>query len=285
MFSSNFYQDLSETFAQYYDSIVELLPKVSIAIILFIGFYFISVVVKRILLKYLKKSLDDQLLVKFIARLVQIIIISATILMCLKVIGLGSLVTGLLGTAGVGAFVLGFAFKDIGEHFLAGILLAFNRPFRIGDTVELHGTKGVVSTLNLRNTKIKSFDGQDIFIPNGNIVKNKVINYTLDGYYRYDFNMILDNTVDVASTILLLKSTLSKVPGILQDPKAPFISVSINENNSLVFTALYWLNTDNKNISAGATKNNAISMVKSELLAAGYKLPGNSIEVIQESLD
>ena len=279
MFESQFYNDLRATFFDYYDQLIEVFPKLLIAIILFVLFYIVSIIVKKLALKWLKKSLDDQLLVKFIARLLQIIIITSSTLMCLKIVGLGSLVTGILGTAGVGAFVLGFAFKDIGEHFLAGIILAFNRPFRVGDTVELNGTKGVVNVLNLRNTRIKSFDGQDIFIPNGNIIKNKVINYTLDGFYRYDFNIILDNDVDVPKTIQLIQSKLEHIEGVLHEPKAPAVSVSVNETNNLVFTILYWLNTDNKKLSAAKIKNNAIAEITKYLLHQGYKLRGNTIEV------
>ncbi len=279
MFESNFYADLSETFRSYYDEVIGLFPKFLIALILFLALFTLSVIIDKILHRWLKRNLDDPLLAKFISKTVKITIVIAALLMCLKIIGLGALVTGIIGTAGVGAFVLGFAFKDIGEHFLAGIILAFNRPFRVGDTVELNGTKGVVSTLNLRNTRIKSFDGQDIFIPNGNIVKNKVVNYTLDGFYRYDFNVVLDNNVDVPKTIQIIKNTLEKVDGILQEEKNPFIAVSINETNNLIFNALYWLNTDDKSFSAGDIKNEAITKVTMALLAEGYHLPGNSIEV------
>lgn len=279
MFESNFYSDLSETFRSYYDEIIGLFPKFLIALILFIVLFTFSVIIDKLLHRWLKRNLDDPLLAKFISKSVKIAIVIAAILMCLKIIGMGALVTGIIGTAGVGAFVLGFAFKDIGEHFLAGIILAFNRPFRVGDTVELNGTQGVVNTLNLRNTRIKSFDGQDIFIPNGNIIKNKVVNYTLDGFYRYDFNVILENNVDVPNTIHIIKNALEKVDGILQEGKKPFVAVSINETNNLIFNALYWLNTDDKSFSAGDIKNEAITKVKEALLLKGYHLPGNSIEV------
>ena len=283
MFSRKFYTDLAETFNSYYDSVIALFPKLLIALILFIVVYFIAVIVEKVLMKWLKKSLEDQLLAKFISKTSKIIIITSAILMCLKLIGLGALVTGILGTAGVGAFVLGFAFKDIGEHFLAGVLLAFNRPFRVGDTVELDGIKGSVSSLSLRNTRIKSFDGQDIFIPNGNIIKNKVINYTLDGYYRYDFKVILDNDVNVPQTLDLIHNELKNVTGILQDIKNPSVIVTINETNNLVFTILYWLNTDDKSISAGSIKNNAITQVAEMLLKKGYKMRGNTIEVSNQA--
>lgn len=279
MFSANFYTDLLQVFESYYDKLIDLLPKLMIALLLYIILYFLSILVERVLRKWLKRSLEDQLLVKFISKVVKMIIIISAILMSLKIAGMGSLVTGILGTAGVGAFVLGFAFKDIGEHFLAGILLAFNRPFRVGDTVELNNVKGVVQSLSLRTTQIKSFDGQDIFIPNGSIVKNNVINYTLDGFYRYDFNVILDNHVDLTRTSEIIIDQLKTVEGILFDEKKPTIMVSINEVNSLVFNVLYWLNTDNKAISIAKVKNEAIHAVKKGLLVNGYKLGGNSIEV------
>ena len=61
------------------------------------------------------------------------------LLLFLGIVGLGKAASGLLAGAGVSAFIIGFAFKDIGENFLAGIIMAFDRPFRIGDVVEIAG--------------------------------------------------------------------------------------------------------------------------------------------------
>ncbi|HAZ24509.1 MAG TPA: mechanosensitive ion channel protein MscS, partial [Algoriphagus sp.] len=102
------------------------------------------------------------------------------------------LVSGLLAGAGITAFVIGFALKDIGENFLAGILLAFKRPFKVGDTVDINGIRGVVLNLNLRDTQIKTPDGKDVFIPNATIIKNPLVNFTIDGFLRYDFIVGLD---------------------------------------------------------------------------------------------
>ena len=111
----------------------------------------------------LATRLDDPLLSNFLGRVSGILIKLIGLMIFLKIIGLGGSVAAFLGAASIGTFVIGFALKDIGEHFLAGIVLAFNRPFRIGDTIEVSGNIGKVSDISLRNTHIKSFDGKDIY--------------------------------------------------------------------------------------------------------------------------
>jgi small-conductance mechanosensitive channel len=102
-----------------------------------------------------------------------------------RFVGLTGVVSGLLAGAGISAFIIGFALKDIGENFLAGILLAFKRPFRVGDLVDIGGIRGTVLILNLRDTQIKTPDGKDVFIPNANIIKNPLVNFTIDGFISF----------------------------------------------------------------------------------------------------
>ncbi len=185
---NNLLQDTLENLRSYYDDMVALLPKLALALLVLIALLFIANFIQNFSKDRLSRRMDDPLLARFIARLVGTSVIVLALLMALRIVGLGGVAVGLLSTAGVGAFVVGFAFKDIGENFLAGILLAFNRPFRVGDTVELNGHKGTVVTLNLRDTQIKTFDGKDIFIPNANVVKNAVVNYTIDGFLREDLH-------------------------------------------------------------------------------------------------
>lgn len=136
--------------------------------------------------------MDDPLLADFLSKTVKAVILIAAGLIFLKTIGLGGTAGSLLAGAGVGAFILGFAFKDIGENFPAGIMLAFNRPFKVGDVVSLEGIEGKVSTMSLRYVHIKTADGRDIFIPNASIIKKPLINLTIDGDLRFDFTLGFD---------------------------------------------------------------------------------------------
>ncbi|MDH3254313.1 MAG: mechanosensitive ion channel family protein, partial [Acidobacteriota bacterium] len=96
----------------------------------------------------------------------------------LNILGLKAAASGLLAGGGITAVVLGFAFREIGENFLAGILLAFKSPFRVDDIIESGDFKGTVRGIEIRHTHIRTSDGRDIFIPNSQIVNKALVNFT-----------------------------------------------------------------------------------------------------------
>lgn len=274
-----FINDIIENLYNYYESFVAVLPKLILALFVFAVLLFVANRTRSVVNTRLSKRMDDPLLARFLGTVAKTLIVIVALFLVLQIIGLGGLATGLLSGAGVGAFVIGFAFKDIGENFLAGILMAFDRPFNVGDTVELGGEKGVVLALNLRNTQIKSFDGKDIFIPNANIVKNPVTNYTIDGFLRYDFNIGLDYGSDVSEASKIILETLKEIPGILQDKKKPSVALGSLDSSTFTLTAYYWLDTYDHEISSGAVKTKAVDKVLTNLEKSGFYMPGDIIEM------
>lgn len=275
----NFFEDIWINVQDYYDNIVNLLPKIIIAAIVFAFLYFLANRSRNFVNTRLTSRMDDPLLAAFLSRVVKITLVIIACLIALQILGLAGMAAGIVTGASVSAIVIGFAFKDIGENFLAGIMMAFNRPFKIGDIVELDGNKGVVVALNLRNSRIKTFDGKDIFIPNANVVKNPVVNYTMDGFLRHDFTVGVDYGSDVDKALDIVLNTLRQIPGILQETKQPNAFVSGLGSSSLEITVHYWLDTFDKNVSGLAVKTQAIDGVLTNLSKAGFYLPGDIIEM------
>lgn len=271
--------DLWSNIHDYYDSFVALLPKLFIALILFAILFLLARSSRRFSQRRLTARMDDPLLARFIARLIGTLIIILAILVSLQIVGLGGMAVGLLSTAGLGAFIIGFAFKDIGENFLAGIVLAFNRPFRVGDTVELSGIKGTVVTLNLRDTQIKTFDGKDIYIPNAMVVKNPVVNYTIDGFLRLDFTVGLDYGSDYTRAMQVMLDTVNSVPGVLKGEKAPSFAITDLTASTLNLTVYFWIDTFDEKVSGIKLKNEAIGKTLQALDTAGFYLPADILEV------
>ncbi len=282
---NTFINDVLDYVQNYYNQIVALFPKAILSIILLAFFWLLSRVVRNRLKPFLTGRTDDPLLTQFILQIVKAVLLIIAILMVLKILGLGNIAVGVWGTAGVGAFIIGFAFKDIFEHFLAGIILAFDRPFRIGDIVELDGNKGVVAALTIRSTHIKTFDGQDVYIPNGNIIKNALKNYTIDGFIRQDFKLGLDYGSDVNQAIQIILNELNKIPGILKEEKRPSVVISELAPSSLNLMVFYWLDTFDKSIDAGMVKIKAVDKVLNALTKAGFYLPGDIIEIRKKPND
>ncbi len=273
------FDDLLLNMETYYAQLISLLPKVLLASIVFAFFYFLANRSRNFVNARLTNNMDDPLLATFLSRVVKIAIVIIALLFALQILGLAGIATGLVTGASVSAIVIGFAFKDIGENFLAGIMLAFNRPFRVGDTVELDGYTGTVVALNLRNSRIKTFDGKDIFIPNANVIKNPVVNYTMDGFLRYDFTIGLDYGADVNKAISIILETMQQIPGILQEKKNISVSVSKLGTSTLDLKVYYWLNTFDASVSSGDVKTQAVQQTLDALTAAGFYLPGNIVEV------
>lgn len=276
---NNFFQDILSNINIYYDQLVELLPRLVLGLLIFLVLYRVAVRIKASLYTQLSKQMDDPLLARFLARIVKVIIIFTALMIFMNIVGLTHLASGLITGASVSAIVIGFAFKDIVENFLAGIMLAFHRPFRIGDTVELTGNKGSVVALHLRTTHIKTPDGRDIYIPNASIVKNPLVNYTIDGFIRQNFMVGLGYGSDVNEAIEIIEKELAGVPGIIKEGKAPAVTISNLNPSNIELNIYYWLDTFNKEYSGRLIRIEAVTKVLDALTAAGYYLPGDVMEL------
>jgi len=223
--------------------------------------------------------MDDDLLANFLAGIFGSIVILIGLLVVFRIIGLTGVISGMLAGAGISAFIIGFALKDIGENFLSGILLAFKRPFKIGDIIDVNGIRGQVLQLNLRDTQIKTLDGKDVFIPNSALIKNPLINFTIDGYLRYAFMVGLDYGSDYVAAMKIIEKALQGVPGILEEKKK--ITVRVNElaESTLNIEINFWVDTLDHTIADLDAKSAAILSVLTALEKAGFNLPAKIIEL------
>lgn len=263
---------------RYWEEFWLLLPKIVLAIVVMTVAVIVARRAKKIVRARMGKRLEDPLLVKFISKVFQWTIIILGAATAMHIVRLGGIAQGLLTSAGITGIIIGFAFRDIGENFLAGVLLAFSRPFNVGDTVETGSIKGVVKTLDLRNTHIRSFDGKDIFIPNAMILKNPLLNYTRDGLLRFDFSVGIDQGDDAEQARTLIRNHLDTIAGVLQEP-APFVSVEELATSTVNLKVFYWVNLFDYKKSALELKTNIINRTKEILINAGLSLPADIHEL------
>lgn len=274
------FNDLSEILKAYYFDAVALLPKVGLAIIVFFLFLAIAAWMKNLGKRVIDFRVDNPLLTDFLGRVIYILSIAFGIVIILNIIGLGGAAASIMAGAGISAFVIGFAFKDIGENFLAGILMAFKRPFEIGDVIETGSITGKVIGMSLRDTQLKTFDGKDIFIPNGMIMKNPIINRTIDGFLRYQFTVGLDYDDDLNEGVNIIEQVLLNTNGILQtEGRKPNVIIEELGTSTVNVTAYFWINTDDKRYSGVKVKADVMNKVVAALAQAGYYLPADIIEL------
>ncbi|WOK06034.1 mechanosensitive ion channel family protein [Imperialibacter roseus] len=276
----NITTQLVESFERFLDIVIRNAPAIFIGIILLVIFLFVASGLRSLTQKRLTRRIEDKLLVNFIGRMVFLFVSAFGVVIFLNQIGLGKAASGLLAGAGVSAIVIGFAFKDIGENFLAGFFLAFSRPFSIGDTIEVLELKGVVKALNFRNTHIRTFDGKDIFLPNSSLIKSPLINYTRDGLLRYDFLIGIDYGDDIAAVGKLIIDTLSAERRIEHSPDLkPFILIEEFGTSTVNIRTYYWVNSQRYEGSVAVLQNDVMNGIVSSLMKQGYSLPADIVEL------
>ena len=231
-------------------------------------------------MRLVKKS-PNRITAHFTSQIVGFIIKSVVVFATLYLLDLSAFTNKLLAGAGLLTFVIGFALKDIGENFLAGIILAFKSPFRLDDLIEVNGIMGHVKDISIRETLIKTPDGKDVFIPNSIILKNPLFNYTLDGFLRYEFDVGIDYEDNPTEAIKLILETVSNVEGVLKGEKKPAITINELATNTITINIQFWVDTFQS--TRRSVHNTIRSQVMSDTVAAlsanGFSLPANIVEL------
>ncbi|AZI22682.1 mechanosensitive ion channel family protein [Chryseobacterium taklimakanense] len=271
---------LIQSFQDSWNSFVEQIPSILAAILVIALGIFIANKLTDLSRKFIAGKSADPLMTNFLIKAIKTVFVIIVIMFGLKVAGLDGIATGVLTAAGASAVILGFAFKDIGENFISGIILSFNRPFNINDTVSIGDIFGRVKSMEFRYTKLKTFDGKDVYIPNSDVIKKPVFNFTEDGYFRMDFmvGIAYENDIDQAKKIIL--NTMNSHPLSLKDEdREPFVMTDELGVNSINIKVFFWVAAEDYRRDALMIRSEMIDQVKINLLANGISMPANIQEL------
>lgn len=272
--------DLQEVMRAYWQQFVLVLPRLVLAFVLFAIIWVAAARLRNYLNSRLSAKSHDPLLTNFLTQMGRWLVVLAGLLLSMQIIGLTELVGGLMAGAGVSAFIVGFAFKDIAENFLAGVILAFNRPFNLSDTISVQDVMGRVQELNIRSTRIKTFDGKDVYIPNATMLKEKVTNFTRDGFIRQDFVVGIDFDDSVAGATKLILEQLRELPDVLQTaPHEPLVVVNELAASTVNLKVMFWTESDDYRRGVLELLSQAMDRTKIVLAKNGYSLPPDIIEI------
>lgn len=246
-------------------------PRLLIAFTFVMIAWLCGLLIRKTFQSKFRNRFDDPLLAIFLANILRIIVVIVGLLLALKVMKMGYIATSVMAGAGISAFIIGFALKDIGENFLAGILLASNRPFRVGDLIECNGIKGVVTALNLKDTELKTADGKDVFMPNSMLIKNPLQNYTMDGSHRYEFSVRIQYGADVYKAKDIIEDIINNLESIIKEIHKPSVQLTDIASDGYLFNVYFWLFTKSET-SSSKVKTDAMMQIVKQLEANGFKL-------------
>ncbi|SHK68893.1 mechanosensitive ion channel family protein [Hymenobacter psychrotolerans] len=269
-------QDLNRVLSAYWQQFLYVLPKLALALLLLIVAIFVSNRLSTLIGGRLRRRSHDPLLADFLTRISKWVFVLIGLLLAMQVVGLSGVVSGLLAGAGLSAFIVGFAFKDIAENFLAGVILAFNRPFHINDTVQIKDQIGHVEALNLRTTLIRTFEGKHVFLPNSLVLKEPLVNFTRDGNLRQDFLVSVDygETGDPGRLQQQLLEFLGAHPDVQhENAYPPYIILEKTAGTTADLRLYFWTSSDEYRRGTLQIKSELMQKVKAMLQEKGYPAP------------
>lgn len=201
---------------------------------------------------------------------VRALITLAGVLVALDLLGKTSLVTAVLGSAGVVGLVLGFAFKDIAENYIAGVLLSLRRPFSPGDHVRIDSHEGKVVSLTSRATVLMTMDGNHLQLPNGLVFKSVLLNFSRNPRRRFEFETNIGTQASWHQAMDTGLAALAAVDGVLADP-APNVLIKSLADSGATLQFQGWIDQTRNDL--GKVRSEAMRRVRKTLRAAGILPP------------
>jgi small conductance mechanosensitive channel len=195
---------------------------------------------KRVIKKLTTRGNVDKTLSNFLGDLIYILAMIIVIIIALN--NLGVKTTSLIAVLGAATLALGLSLQSNLSNLGSGILLLFNRPFKVGDYVEAAGIGGTVNKVSLFQTEMVTPDNKKIFVPNSSITNSNIINYGAHDTRRLDLTVEIDYQDDVEKTREVLRNLAMSDSRVLKEPE-PQIEVTELGANGIILIFRPWVKT------------------------------------------
>jgi len=178
-----------------------------------------------------------------------------------------------------GALALGVAFAagDIIENFVAGIFILKDKPFEVGDHIQWNGNDGIVREIDLRVTKLDTFNNEQVTVPNGELANSVVMNPVANETLRVDYDFGIEYDADIEDARRCIVEEGAAVDGVLVDPE-PSAPVTALGDSAVVLNGRIWI--DPRETSAGGTRAAFVEAVKTRFDAEGIGIPYPHTELV-----
>lgn len=213
------------------DAFLARLPALALGVVVFFLFYGASRLTNRLILRATRKHRRNLGVV--FARLVGAGVVLLGFLVSFSIAAPSFQAADLIKILGIGSVAVGFAFQNILQNFVAGLLLLWAEPFRVGDQIRLDNFEGTVEDIETRATTIKTYDGKRVVIPNADLFTRSVTINTAFESRRWDYEVEIKNTeVDLEDLKSRITDTVGKAEGVLAEPSPEALVVGLGDPDS-----------------------------------------------------
>jgi len=254
------------------EALIQKLPELVAAVIVLTLFWIGARILRRIALTLLDRVTDHGPLKSLAGKVVFVAVILTGLMVALGILNLGKTVTSMLAGLGIVGLALGFAFQDIAQNFMSGVIMSIRRPFTDGHLIETAGYRGVVQAIDLRATTLRPATGQIVRIPNADVYGNAVTNYSATGERRVDLECGVSYTDDLESAGRVALDAVAEVDG-RDESREPELFWKEFGGSSVNFVVRFWIPFRASHADYLRAKNDAIVAVKTAFDAEGVGIP------------
>jgi len=250
---------------------VQQLPYIAIALLVFALFYVAARLTRRGIRNLSERRKRHRNVGLVLGRLAEGGLMLVGVLVALVIAIPSFKPAQLIQILGISSVAIGFAFRDILQNFLAGILILLTEPFRLGDQIVVGSFEGTVEEIETRATLIRTYDGRRVVIPNSNLFTQSVTVNTAYETRRLQYDIGIGYGDDIAHAQAVIVGALGGVHGVLQDPAPEALVVDL-AGSSVNIRARWWINPPLRT-DVVQSMDEALHAIKDALTAAGVDLP------------
>ncbi|MBG0786455.1 MAG: mechanosensitive ion channel family protein [Anaerolineaceae bacterium] len=260
--------DFQSILQNWLTSFIDFFPKVVAALVIFLVTIVGAGFVAKSVRKFSAKKITSPELLQLIFRVTRWTLLIVGTIVALDQVNFN--VTGFIAGLGVAGFTIGFALQDIAKNFISGLLLLYRQPFVIGDAVKISTFTGIITQINIRDTVLKTYDGELVIIPNQEVFENPIVNYTHTKLRRQSVTIRLGYKEDSDQAVGVFLDAVKGIEGVEVSP-APSIYVSDLGESALILTTYYWCDQKDENVLDVQSK--VITAIKKAAETNGISLP------------
>lgn len=267
------YDRLHQIVAEFF----RLLPNIGIGIVVLLLFLIGARGVKALVQRASARSHHQNLAMVF-GRLAQWAMLLLGLLIAVTIAFPSFTPANLIGALGITGIAIGFAFKDIFENFLAGILILITEPFRIDDQIVFGAYEGTIESIETRATKLRTYDGRLVVIPNAELFKASVIVNTASPTRRLQYDIGIGNGDDIQLAKSLMLEAVRNTEGVVTDPPPDALVVDFGDSG-IIIRVRWWINPPRR-ADALDIKDKILESIKLALIKNGIDLPFPTYQVL-----
>ena len=265
------YQSIIDSANGIFIGFVERIPYFVASIVVILIFWFLSIVFKKVVYKLLGSRNRHQNLVKVFQRVGGALIIFIGFMIAMVVAVPGFTPAKLIGALGIGSVAIGFAFKDIFQNLLSGILLLLSEPFRIGDQIVSGEYEGTVEDIKIRATTIKTYDGRQVVIPNSDLYTSALTVNTAYKQRRLQLAVGIGYADDIAEAKSEIMQALDRADSVSKQASPTIIAVNLGD--STIDLVVRWFIDDGTQANKVSSIDQVLIEIKTALDKAGIDMP------------